>query len=528
MEGRGEMTPPPGSSATPGGHAQVFLDVAPGTERRPGSPQRDDPFHILVLGNFLGARSSGDGPHGPIQVDRDDIDEVLARFAPGLTLPGGDEGVATTLAFQALEDFHPDRLLATVDTLQPLVRWRRELRDPAGARRVVEEARSMERAGGTPAPPSAESLSGGSLLDRIVGAQDGASGPAGEGMGSGADPGDMGAFLRAVVAPHLVPDRDPDQLRLLADVEATLTGQLRRILHHPPFQALESLWRGVASLTRQLETGPRLKVHLLQATAADLTWNPDGANGPDGEGGIEASALFRRLMEQGPPTRGGRWGLVVADLARAPDALRTFRCLGALGRSLGAAVVTAGDPELLGLPTLVDGELPASYPVATEPEDTSDAWSRFRTSAEARWLGVALPRFLLRLPYGEEGDPCDDLPFEEFPANEAAPHGSYLWGNPGLLCALAMGRTFLEGGWDRLPGAGRPISGLPLDVRKVGGEARAKPCGEVLLTEPGVQYLMDVGVMPVASRKESDSVNLVRLGSAARPLAPLPGPWQVL
>jgi type VI secretion system protein ImpC len=525
------MTPPPGSSASPGGgQAQVFLDVDPGIQPLPASPRRDDPFHILVLGDFGGEGGSGAGPAEPVPVDRDDLDQALARFAPRLTLPGGEEGVPTSLTFQALEDFHPDRILTKADSLQPLVRWRKELRDPAGARRVVEEARSLERGGG-PAAPTAESLLGGSLLDRIVGAQDEVHAAGAEGGRSRSDPGDLAAFLRAVVAPHLVPDRDPDQLQLLADVEAALTAQLRRILHQPRFQALESLWRGVDFLTRQLETGPHLKIHLLRATGADLTWDtngPDGQGAPEGDQRVEASALFRRLMDHGPPAEGERWGLVVADFPGAPDALELSRRLGALGRSMGAAVVSTGDPELLGLPTLLDGELPEAYPVVPGPEDGSDDWGRFRTSPEARWLGVALPRFLLRLPYGEEGDPCDNLPFEEFPPDEAPPHGSYLWGNPGLLCALAVGLTFLEGGWERLPGAARQISGLPLDVRKVEGEARAKPCGEVLLTEPGVQYLMDVGVMPVASRKESDAVHLVRLGSAARPSAPLPGPWQGL
>jgi type VI secretion system protein ImpC len=396
---------------------------------------------------------------------------------------------------------------------------------------VLEEARSLETTGGRPATPTAESLSGGSLLDRIVGAQDGFPAAGGNGVGSRSDPDDLAAFLRAVVAPHLVPDKDPDQLRLLADVEAALTGQLRKILHHPRFQALESLWRGVDFLTRKLETGPRMKVHLLQATAAELTWDrngPDGQDGPSGDERVEDSAFFRRLMDHGPPADGQRWGLVVGDFPEAPDGVEILRRLGALGQSIGAAVVTAGDPELLGLPTLSTGVLPEGYPVVSGPEDDSHEWGRFRTAAEARWLGVALPRFLLRLPYGEEGDPCDDLSFEEFPPNEAPRHERYLWGNPGLLCALAVGRTFLEGGWERLPGAGRRISGLPLDVRKVEGAARAKPCGEVLLTEPGVQYLMDMGVMPVASRKESDAVHLVRLGSAAHPPAPLPGPWDVL
>ncbi len=520
------MTSPSASSASPGAQAQVLLEVDPAPRTRSASPRRDDPFHILVLGDFEGRaglggsghpahRGGGGGP--PIQVDRDDLDRVVTRFAPGLSLPGGEDELATSLSFQSLDDFHPDGLLAKAEALQPLLRWRRELQGPAGARRVVEEARSLGLEGVAPSAPSAESLSGGSLLDRIVGAQDGRTNTGRQEMGNRDDPDGLSAFLRAVVAPHLVPDRDPDQLRLLADVEAALTRQLRRILHHPGFQALESLWRGVDFLTRRLETGPLLKVHLLQASAEDLAWDHDR---------VEGSPLFQRLMDQGPPARGEAWGLVVADFPGATGGVELFRSLGALGRSIGAPVVTAADPALLGLSTLAQGEAPATYPAEpTRQEDPHEGWRQLRASPEARWLGVALPRFLLRLPYGVEGDPCEDLPFEEFSTHDAPPHGSYLWGNPGFLCALAVGRTFAEGGWERLPGGGRQISGLPLDVRKVEGEAKAKPCGEVLLGEDGARFLTDLGVMPVVSREERDAVQLPWLGSPALPPVPLSGPW---
>jgi type VI secretion system protein ImpC len=72
----------------------------------------------------------------------------------------------------------------------------------------------------------------------------------------------------------------------------------------------------------------------------------------------------------------------------------------------------------------------------------------------------------------------------------------------------------------------REIDGLPLHVYKQDGEAKVKPCAEVLMTEQGAEALLENGIMPLASLRERDTIRLIRFQSIADPPAPLAGRWR--
>jgi type VI secretion system protein ImpC len=205
-------------------------------------------------------------------------------------------------------------------------------------------------------------------------------------------------------------------------------------------------------------------------------------------------AVGKELRRRGP------WALIAGNYTFAQTELdaQVLRRLAALASSLGA-------------PFLAEAQLPH--------EGTEPAWEELRHSPEACWLGLALPRFLLRLPYGKATDSIDSFPFEEMPQSE---HGSYLWGNPAFFCAYLLGKSFLEQGWgmSRLE---RRIDGLPMHVYREDGEPVAKPCAEIFMTEKDALSLLEAGFMPLASLKYEPAAMVVRFQSIAQPLAPLAG-----
>jgi type VI secretion system protein ImpC len=148
--------------------------------------------------------------------------------------------------------------------------------------------------------------------------------------------------------------------------------------------------------------------------------------------------------------------------------------------------------------------------------------SRVRRLA-ARYLGLALPRFLLRLPYGPGGETADAIDFAE--VGEAPSHEDYLWGSPAIACALLLAESFGDSGWGLRPGERLDIEDLPLHVVRAGGEPTAQPCAETLLTERAALRILESGLMPLASLKGRDAVRLVRFQSIAEPAAPLAGRW---
>jgi type VI secretion system protein ImpC len=150
-------------------------------------------------------------------------------------------------------------------------------------------------------------------------------------------------------------------------------------------------------------------------------------------------------------------------------------------------------------------------------------FDELRQSAYARWIGLAMPRFLLRMPYGKNGAETERFDFEELSKDPA--HERYLWGHPAVACAYLLGEAFTRFGWRMRPGSVLEIDGLPTHVYYRDGEAELKPCAEMLMTEDVAELLLDRGIMPLASIKGSDRVRLVRFQSVADPPAGLAGRW---
>jgi type VI secretion system protein ImpC len=258
-----------------------------------------------------------------------------------------------------------------------------------------------------------------------------------------------------------------------------------------------------------------LQVHLVdvsrQELAADL-----------GSDAVEGSGIHRLLVEESVGTPGSDpWALLVGAFALGEDAgeLDILARLGRVARDAGAPFIAEASPVLAGVPSIA---------AAPDPDDWTDdapsGWSELRALPVAQHVALALPRLLLRLPYGKHTDECDVVSFEEMLPDVRPAHESYLWGSGSLAAALLLGEAFVDSGWSLRPG--REISNLPLHVYHTDGETVATPCAEVLLTERAAERLLDRGLSPLLSVRDSDAVILPRLQSIAEPLARLSARWR--
>ncbi len=288
---------------------------------------------------------------------------------------------------------------------------------------------------------------------------------------------------------------------------------LRDILHHPGFQSLESLWRSIHLLTRRLETGTELTLELIDATRGELEADLLSARA------IDTTSTYKLLVEPSVGIEGGRpWTFLVTDLTFGPsrrDVALLWR-LGQVARLAGAPLVAAASSQLVGCESLVAAPDPDDW--AAPPAD--EGWSDLRRSAEAPYLGLTLPRFLLRAPYGPETSPIEAFSFEEFTGPPA--HEAYLWGNPAFALAVLLGASFnADGRFDHRRLAA-DLTDLPLCIERTDdGETRAKPCAEVLLGSRGADRLLAAGLMPFQSIRDRDAIRLARLTSIADPPTPL-------
>jgi type VI secretion system protein ImpC len=493
---------------------EFIVRVGHGSEA--AEPLSDSPFCVAVLGDFSGRANRGvveAGPElagrQPLRVDRDNFDDVLARLAPHVQIAPfrGSESILS-LRFAQLDDFHPDRLYERLPVFQSLREMRSRLEDPATAARAVDELRAAGPAAGHQTKPRSAPEN---LLEQILDE----SGP--PPITQETISGDLGVYLRRIVAPHLIPELDPKGSELLAQVDDAVAQLMRALLHHPDVQSLEARWRAVDLLTRRIETNSQLQFYLIDVSTDELAADQRS----DLE--FEETGLYKLLVEGSVGTPGARrWAVLVGDYTFGPEPkdVELAARLAAIANLAGAPWISAAHPRVAGCESFHAAPDPADWVKEAHP-----AWAVLRELPLASWLGLAAPRFLLRLPYGAETEPCDLFPFEEMRGPPA--HEAYLWGNPAFACALLLANSFAAAGWDLQPGMHQDIGGLPLHLYKdhQDGELVSKPCAEVLLTERAAARLIERGLMPLASMKGSDSVKLVRFQSIAHPSAPLAGSW---
>jgi type VI secretion system protein ImpC len=420
----------------------IEIDTKP--RRKSFTPEQDEPFRILLLGDFGAADLSK-----PTFIDRDNFDEVMEQLKVAVDLP-----LAGHVTFQNLDQFHPDHLYRRLSMFKAL----REMRDKLEAPETSESAADYLFAK-TP-QPTVDILKPSSALDDLVSAETG---------GASTDP--FKDWVRKLVAPYAVKD-NPKLPEMLAELDAAISGNMRAVLHHEQFQAVEAAWRAVDFLVRGVDTSVELKFYLMN--------------------------LPQRFL--------------ASDLIESRDLKKTVlqAILGGTDYNLVAGAYTFSDSELdmevLGRIALIVGHAKTRFVAgaATDIEkwlSPGPAYHEVRAIPEARCVGLAFPRWIQRLPYGKKSSEIDSFEFEEFAAGEP-PHAGYCWASAAFACAYlyaqqeAMGQDVLN------------IHSLPAHVYTLNGEKIIKPCAEILMTQDQAQKLIDQGLMPLLSMKGQDWIRL--------------------
>jgi len=512
---------------------ELSFEIVSSMDETQATPDPETPFRIALLGDFSGRASRHLKPIEQLRaipVDRDTLDAVITKLGVEVHLSLTEDNKALVLRFDELEDFHPDRIFQRLDIFQELRTLRHDLNDNSTFAAAADKVRNWLH-GETSGPedeaekkvkeqspePVAEKMSG-SLLDQVVA----------ETTGQAVEPepaptthasSDLDDFISQIVKPHLVADADPQREQLLAVIDTAISQVMEAILHHPEFQAIESAWREVYFLISRLETGVELKLYLFDISkgelAADLNSSED----------LSTTALYRHFVEQAVETFGGMpWGLLAGNFFFEPNLadIQTLGRMAKIARLAGAPFIGGAHERFLGCDSLHENPHPDTWRLAITP-DTAKAWNMLRQLPEASSLGLALPRFLLRLPYGADTDETDTFDFEEM--GPPPDHDSYLWGNAAVACTCLVGMAFCRSGWQLRPGEVQEITSLPLHVYKDDGASKIKPCAEVVFTQKAAELILDKGLMVLLSFLNQDIVRLGRFQSIADPPTQLAGRW---
>jgi len=305
--------------------------------------------------------------------------------------------------------------------------------------------------------------------------------------------------------------------RIIAEIDKKLTEQINKILHHEDYQKLESAWRGLHYLVNNTETDEMLKIRVMNASKADLARSLKRYKGTN----WDQSPLFKRVYEAEYGQLGGEpYGCLVSDYyfdQSPPD----VELLGELSKNAAAAhcpFIAGAGPSLMQMDSWQELSNPRDLTKIFQTPEYA-AWRSLRESDDAKYVGLAMPRFLARLPYGAKTNPVEEFNFEE--ETHGGEHGSYSWANAAYAMAVNVNRSFKMYGWcSRIRGveSGGAVEGLPTHTFPTdeGGVAMKCPT-EIAISDRREAELAKNGFMPLVHRKNSDFAAFIGAQSLQKP-----------
>jgi type VI secretion system protein ImpC len=325
--------------------------------------------------------------------------------------------------------------------------------------------------------------------------------------------------IKALISEMLTPDRVPERVdkayvdSLIASIDEKLSKQLDEVLHTPAFQKIESAWRGLKFAVDRTDFRENIKLEVLNVSKDDLLQDFEDASD------VTKSGLYKIAYTAEYGQFGGKpYGAILTnyEVGYGPQDITLLQKAASVAAMAHAPFFAAagsqffGEKDFLGLPNMKDIKSLMEGPQYAK-------WQAFRESEDARNVGLLMPRFLLRLPYGENTVPAKTFNYGE---SSVGKHDAYLWGNATYAFATRLAESFAKYRWCPNiigPQAGGTVENLNLHQYEAMGEVQTKTPTEVLISERREFELAEEGFIPLVFRKDSDNAAFFSANSAQKP-----------
>ena len=291
---------------------------------------------------------------------------------------------------------------------------------------------------------------------------------------------------------------------IIAAVDEKLTAQVNAIMHHQDFLKLEGTWRGLHHLVSRTETDSQLKIRVMNISRNDLGKSLKNFSGSN----WDQSPLFKKIYESEFGVAGGEpFGCIVGDYEfdHSPQDVVTLQNIAKISAAAHVPFLAATPSSLLQMESWQELQNPTDIKkLFTTPEYAE--WRALRASEDSKYLGLTMPRFLARRPYGSRTDPVEEFAFEE---DTSDPNGqSFVWGNAAFAMAANITQSFKEYGWcSRIVGfqSGGAVEDLPVHVFPTDdGGVDMKCPTEIAITDRREKELSDSGLLALCHKKNTN------------------------
>ncbi len=288
----------------------------------------------------------------------------------------------------------------------------------------------------------------------------------------------------------------------IAQIDKLISAQLNEVMHHPDFQKLEGSWRGLNYLVMQSETGERMKIRVMNTSKKDLLKDMEKASE------FDQSALFKKVYEEEYGMFGGAsYGALIGDyeFSGHPQDMALLEKLSQVAAAAHAPFISAAAPQLFNWDSFEELSGPRDLTKIFSSADYAK-WRSFRDTEDSRYVSLALPHILMRLPYGQDNVPVEAFNYEE--DIDGTDSSKYLWGNAAYALGTRLTDAFAKFSWCaaiRGVEGGGLVEGLPVHTFKTDeGDVALKCPTEIAITDRREKEFADLGFVPLVHCKGTD------------------------
>ena len=304
---------------------------------------------------------------------------------------------------------------------------------------------------------------------------------------------------------------------MVAELDAKLTEQINKIIHQADYQKLESSWRGLHYMVSNTETDEHLKIQVMDISKPELAKSLKKFKGA----AWDQSPLFKKIYEQEYGQFGGEpFGAIVGDyhFDHTPPDVELLGEMSKVAASAHAPFITGANPSLMQMESWQELANPRDLTKIFQTPEYA-AWRTLRDSDDSKYLGLCMPRFLARTPYGAKTNPVEDFDFEE--DVQGADHSKYAWANAAYAMATNINRSYKLYGWgSRIRGieSGGAVENLPLhSFPSDDGGVDQKCPTEIAISDRREAELSKAGLLSLIHRKNSDFAAFIGAQSLHKP-----------
>lgn len=304
---------------------------------------------------------------------------------------------------------------------------------------------------------------------------------------------------------------------IIGEIDRKLSEQINLIIHNEQFQSLENGWRGLHYLVNNTETGEQLKIRFMDVSKNELRRNLKRFKGV----GWDQSPLFKSIYESEYGQLGGEpYGCMVADyfFDHTPPDVEMLQSISKVAAAAHTPFISGASPAVMQMDSWQELANPRDLTKIFQNTEYAP-WHSLRQSDDSRYIGLAMPRFLGRLPYGVKTNPVDEFDFEE--DTDGTDHSKYSWVNAAYAMAVNINRSFQYYGWCtsiRGVESGGVVENLPCHTFPTDdGGVDMKCPTEIAISDRREAELSKNGFIPLLHRKNTDYAAFIGAQSLQKP-----------